>query len=145
MQGSADTDDQLTRCLLQLTHTFLLESRFSKLEQNESGEPLRSQLLKILHNDDDTSQPTTGFTEQYFRPVIYSPENSDYSTVVVLYAADELHDLKSLLEQGIELKVLLQKVTFVKDESKRLLSAKDAKSGRTTAQSGRSSASKVEN
>ena len=70
------------------------------------------------------------------------------SSLNVSYLANDLSGLKNLFEHGVDIRVVLLRVTFAKEEEQSMDSTKQPtskgiKSGRVTAQSGRSSASKV--
>ena len=105
---------------------------------------------------EDPEQSQTESQEECFKPAIYpSLSTTELPPNTTCYQVEDLTGLARLLQQGIELRILLQKVVYTRntcrvggeDEragSRPPVSAKGPKSGRTTAQSGKSSPSKVQ-
>ena len=76
-----------------------------------------------------------GYTTYYFKPVIYSSENINLSDVRTSYQVHDLEELKKLFEQGINVEVQVNVVTFTRDEEqdKRTDDKKHEKGAKTTA------------
>lgn len=117
-----------------------------RLCQKQSADQSDAQI-----NDD--VQSTTSSSTAYFEPSIYKSNPSVCAEMKTTYCVNELGNFAQLLGEGVELCLYLNKVVYRKESHKegvspsvgkrQLTSAKGNKSGRTTAQSGRSSASKV--
>ena len=142
-QGS-ETEDQIVRYLLQVTHTFLPQKKPVISEESgfagEGGGAITAE------------HSSTGFKANCFKPGLYpSPVTMDLPPMTASYHAEDLTGLTQLLQQGIEFTVLLQKVVYTRDTGegghsqgkgagKRPLATGK---GTTSAQGGRSSANKV--
>ena len=104
----------------------------------------------------DNKQSHIGCQGECFKPCIYpSPLASDLPPITAFYHVEDLTGLASLLQQGIELCVHLQKVVYSRNTrgggaeyegagSRPPVRAEGTKSGGATAQSGRSSPNKVQ-
>ncbi len=137
-----------------MRHTFLLENSLRRVttkdrDQDTDPGPTHSQLLSLLDSEPRFSVSIRGFTDQDLTPVTYAPDNIDYDSLEVVYQVEDIRNLKTLLEQGVDWTIQLQKVVFVKD-SEESRGGNEGSKGmpggkgeRTTVQSGRSSGNKV--
>lgn len=155
LQGS-ETEEEIVRYLLQLTHTFLPQKGFKKLVVSEESAPVVEGGGATTGGGEDPEQSQTESQEVRFKPAIYpSLSTTELPPNTTCYQVEDLTGLARLLQQGIELRVLLQKVVYTRNTcgvggedgragSRPPVSAKGPKSGRTTVQSGRSSPNKVQ-
>lgn len=142
-QGS-ETEEQIVRYLLQVTHTFLSQKKPVMSEESgfagEGGGAITAE------------HSSTGNKANCFKPALYpSPVTMNLPPMTASYHVEDLTGLTRLLQRGIEFTVLLQKVVYTRDTGegghsqgkgagKRPLATGK---GTTSAQGGRSSANKV--
>ena len=133
-QGS-ETEEQIVRYLLQVTHTFLPQKKPAVGE--ESG-------FAVVGGG-----ATTEYQAKRFKAALYpSPVTMNLLPMTASYHVEDLTGLTQLLQQGVEFSVLLQKVVYTRDTGEEGHSHAGKRppatgKGTTSAQGGRSSANKV--
>ena len=136
-QGS-ETEEQIVRYLLQVTHTFLPQKKPAVGE--ESG-------FAVVGGGATTS--STEYQAKCFKAALYpSPVTMNLPPMTASYHVEDLTGLTQLLQQGVEFSVLLQKVVYTRDTGEEGHSHAGKRppatgKGTTSAQGGRSSANKV--
>lgn len=158
---ATNTEEEVTRYVLQVVHAFLPENSCRKLasrDEDDGGGLKESQFFTIVNKarssgalvEENELDSIAGDLDlsaihgpsRSFKPIIYTvpPELSGLGS---LYEVDDLRGLKGFLVRGIDWKILLWKLSFSKDKEQvcgesmgdqHLASAKGTKSGRSTAQ-----------
>ena len=139
-QGS-ETEEQIARYLLQVTHTFLPQKK--PIVGEESG---------FAVEGGGATTTSTEYQAKCFKAALYpSPVTMDLPPMTASYHVEDLTGLTQLLHQGVEFSVLLQKVVYTRDTGEEGHSQGEGAGkrppasgkGTTSAQGGRSSANKV--
>ena len=136
-----------------IDHTFLPQQSDSNKKAEEIMGLCWKQSADQSHAQTNDDVCTTIWGRAYFEPSIYKSNTSVCAEMKTTYCVTDLGCFAQLLREGVELCLYLNRVVYKKGDNKegespslgkrQLTSAKGNKSGRTTSQSGRASASKV--
>ena len=153
--NSAKNAEKMTLYLLQLSHTFVAQGVFKPVLPLDSissadfarlGKMVQDTNISASHENSSGNQH-----DVYMTPTIYSTTPFEHNQLTAKYKVSDLIALKHFLEgEQTTLNVWLKKVVFAKEDTsphggtaesiKVKKNEKGNKSGRNTAQSGRSSA-----
>ena len=142
VQESSDQEGVIVQYMLTVGHEFLQHEAYSPMSELTDN---AKEILKHVHDDTYSScQPIV-----FFEPTKYKTDSSVCSSMAHSFSITDLSALVNLLNQGMNIRVCVNKLVYGKSDQlkedspsvarKQLTSAKGIKSGRTSTQSGVSS------
>lgn len=148
VQESGNQENKIVRYVMTIGCGFV-ESGYTCMPMSRISENMKDILSRICSSTNNICK-----TDVFFEPVIYQADSPNCSeNFVQTFGVTNLNSLADLLNKGVKVSIYVSELVYVKIgqynvelpsvSRKHLSSSKSTKSGRTSAQSGASSATKV--